>query len=47
MSYNGRMHAKLFGRLSATAVITVACAVALAACGSSSNTPSATAVGTR
>ncbi|MGA2927919.1 MAG: hypothetical protein ABSG43_18375 [Solirubrobacteraceae bacterium] len=41
MSYNGRMHAKLFGRLSATAVITLACAAALAACGSSSKTPAA------
>ena len=39
--YNGRMPAKLVRDLSATAIVALACAVALSACGSSSKKPTA------
>jgi len=38
---NGRMPAKLVRDLSATAIVALACAVALSACGSSSKKPTA------
>ena len=39
--YNGPMHAKLIRNLSATAILAIACAVALSACGPSSKKPAA------